>query len=181
MTPNELKTILDSHVKWMASEEGGIRANLSGANLIDADLSGANLRGANLRGANLSGANLSDANLRGANLIDANLSDANLRGAKNIPPVEAVPAFREKVLAAVQADGCKLEMSTWHSCETTHCLAGWATTLHPQGKLIESLVGPNAAGALIFNACCGEIPDFYATNEDAMEWLKKQAVEQMTA
>ena len=56
-------------------------ANLSGADLRGADLSGADLRDANLRGADLSGADLRDANLSDANLRDADLSDANLRGA----------------------------------------------------------------------------------------------------
>ncbi len=61
------------------------RANLCGANLIDANLCGANLCGANLIdanlcGANLCGANLIDANLRGANLCGANLCGANLEG-----------------------------------------------------------------------------------------------------
>ena len=61
-------------------------ADLSGANLSDADLSGASLSGANLRRANLraadlSGANLSRAYLGGANLSGANLSDAYLGGA----------------------------------------------------------------------------------------------------
>ena len=50
-------------------------ANLSGADLRDADLSDANLGGADLRDADLSNANLS-----GANLSDANLGGANLRG-----------------------------------------------------------------------------------------------------
>jgi hypothetical protein len=54
-------------------------ANLRGANLRVADLSGADLRGANLRGANLSGADLRVANLSGANLHSANLSGADLR------------------------------------------------------------------------------------------------------
>jgi hypothetical protein len=53
-------------------------AILSGTNLIDANLRGAILSGANLFGTNLSGTNLSGANLSGANLIDANLSGANL-------------------------------------------------------------------------------------------------------
>jgi len=62
-------------------------ANLRGADLSYADLSGANLRGADLSdadlsGANLRGADLSDADLSGANLSDADLSDANLRGAE---------------------------------------------------------------------------------------------------
>jgi hypothetical protein len=56
-------------------------ANLGGANLRGADLSGANLGGANLRGADLSGAYLGGANLRGADLSGADLGGANLRGA----------------------------------------------------------------------------------------------------
>ena len=56
-------------------------ANLSDANLLGADLSDANLSWANLLGANLSDANLSDANLSWANLSGANLSRANLLGA----------------------------------------------------------------------------------------------------
>ena len=86
-----LKEVLELHKKWLNDEKGGIRADLSYANLNDADLRGANLsyvnlRGANLRYADLSYIDLSNADLRGANLsnadlIGANLSDANLRGA----------------------------------------------------------------------------------------------------
>ena len=83
MDKQELKAILGKHLKWLRGEDGGERANLSGANLSEANLSGANLSGANLSGANLSeanlfGANLSEANLSGANLSEANLSGANL-------------------------------------------------------------------------------------------------------
>ena len=56
-------------------------ANLSGANLSGANLSGANLSRANLTWANLSGANLSRANLTGADLSRANLTWADLTGA----------------------------------------------------------------------------------------------------
>ena len=86
-----LNEILEKHTKWLNDENGGERANLSGANLSGADLRGANLSGADLIGANLSGANLYIANLsganlrgadlRGADLIGANLNEANLRGA----------------------------------------------------------------------------------------------------
>ena len=63
MKPEELKKILDKHLKWLGGEEGGERANLR-----DAYLGGANLGGADLRGAYLGGANLGDANLGGADL-----------------------------------------------------------------------------------------------------------------
>ena len=57
-------------------------ADLRCANLSDADLCGANLRCANLCGANLSDADLRGADLRCANLSCANLSDADLCDAK---------------------------------------------------------------------------------------------------
>ncbi|WP_458255676.1 pentapeptide repeat-containing protein [Dysosmobacter welbionis] len=111
MDKQELKNILDKHLKWLRGENGGkradlsgadlsradlsradlsradlsradlSRANLSGADLSEADLSGANLFGANLFGANLFGANLSRADLFGADLSGANLSRADLFGA----------------------------------------------------------------------------------------------------
>jgi hypothetical protein len=80
MKQEELNQILNKHKLWLRCE-GGKRANLSGANLRSADLSGANLSGANLRSADLSGANLRSANLRSADLSGANLRSANLRSA----------------------------------------------------------------------------------------------------
>ena len=86
MTQEELAKILELHKKWLNGEEGGERANLSGADLSDANLSGANLRwtdlsGAYLSSADLSCADLSSADLSCADLSSANLSDANLSGA----------------------------------------------------------------------------------------------------
>jgi hypothetical protein len=81
ISEQELKDILDKHGKWLRSEDGGERANLSRANLSGANLSRANLSGANLSGANLSRANLSGANLSRANLSWADLSGADLSGA----------------------------------------------------------------------------------------------------
>ena len=57
------------------------KANLSGANLSRADLSGANLPGANLSWVSLSRAHLPGANLLGAKLYGAGLSRADLSGA----------------------------------------------------------------------------------------------------
>ena len=60
----KLKDILDKHLKWLRNEDGGERANLTGA-----DLSGADLTGANLSWANLTVADLSWANMTGTNNI----------------------------------------------------------------------------------------------------------------
>ena len=100
MNGEEIRIVLEKHEKWLNNELGGIRADLSGADIYGLDLRGANLYGANLiradlrvaylikadlREANLSGADLSGADLRGADLRGADLSGANLRLAKNIP------------------------------------------------------------------------------------------------
>ncbi len=54
----DIKDIFKKHLAWLKDEDGGERADLSGADLSGADLSGANLREADLRGADLSEANL---------------------------------------------------------------------------------------------------------------------------
>ena len=86
MTRNEISKILRKHKMWLDDEEGGERADLSGADLRGADLRGANLSEADLSRADLSRAYLSGADLRGADLSraylsEADLSRADLRGA----------------------------------------------------------------------------------------------------
>jgi hypothetical protein len=169
------------------------KADLIEANLIEANLSGADLRWANLRWANLSGANLRGADLREANLIEANLSGvdlrwanlrwanlsgANLRGAelpKGIPVIEDI---HKAVYEAASQDGA-LNMSTWHTCETTHCRAGWVVFLAGEdGRKLEIAMGANAAAALIYMASdpgLERVPDFYTSNADAIEDMKQLA------
>ena len=79
---NELAGVLAAHRLWLASgfAEGSC-ANLSGMQLVDADLRGIDLRGADLSHGSLAGADLREADLRGANLFGADLSGAKLGGA----------------------------------------------------------------------------------------------------
>jgi hypothetical protein len=81
MKTDELKIILEKHRKWL-NNDGGERAELSGAELSDANLSDADLHYADLSDADLRRADLSNADLRYANLSDADLSDANLSHAE---------------------------------------------------------------------------------------------------
>ena len=172
-------------VKWAYLRGADLRdaylrgADLRGAVLRGADLRGAYLRGADLRDAVLCGAYLRGAYLRGAVLCGADLrgavltllSDADLRGA----PV--IPALDSKILAAIE-DGGKLDMSTWHQCKTTHCRAGWAITLAGgAGRELEIKYGSAGAGALIYAASYPNerIPNFYASDEDALADIKARA------
>ena len=84
MDKQELKAILGKHLKWLRGEDGGERANLSGAYLSGAYLFEANLSEADLSEANLFGANLSEADLSRANLSRADLSEADLSRANYI-------------------------------------------------------------------------------------------------
>ena len=182
-TQTELLEILAQHKLWL-NNEGGTRANLSDANLRYANLRYANLSGANLSGADLSGADLSNADLSNADLSDANLSRANLSRANLGAFVPLIENVDGKTLEAINADGNKLDMAAWHTCETTHCRAGWYVVLAGEaGKVLESICGSNVAGALIFNKSYPDkiTPNWLASNEDAMagmianneEWLAK--------
>ena len=48
ISAEKLQEIIKSHGRWLRNEEGGERANLSGANLRSADLSGVDLSGVDL-------------------------------------------------------------------------------------------------------------------------------------
>jgi uncharacterized protein YjbI with pentapeptide repeats len=76
--------VLEKHAKWLNNEEGGERADLTGADLRWARLIGADLRWARLIGADLRWARLIGADLRGARLIGADLSEADLSEARLI-------------------------------------------------------------------------------------------------
>ena len=148
-------------------------ANLRGANLIRADLRGANLRGANMCGADLRCADLRDADLSGADIHGADLRGADLRDAKGFFEVQKMP-IRANICARVCQTPEALNMMDWHTCDTVHCLAGWAVTLHPQGVELEKRLGTPAAASLLFHVCEGEVPEFYSNEQTAMNWLKKQ-------
>ena len=81
MIKNQLCKILADHALWLKDTSQGVKANLTGADLSRADLTGANLSEANLFKADLTGANLFEANLSIADLTGADLSKANLYGA----------------------------------------------------------------------------------------------------
>ena len=184
------------------------RAYLAGADLSRAYLSRAYLTGANLADANLAGADLSDADLSDADLSRAYLAGANgltpgetsavpaepyvrdtdknyqaraERYRRRHPEVPVIPDLDRKILAAIE-NGGSLEMGAWHTCETTHCRAGWAVVLAgTAGKELEGKYGPHHAGRLIYGCGTGRVPHFFATNEKALADIRKCAAESDSA
>ncbi len=171
-------------------------AVLRGADLTGAVLTGAVLRGADLRDAVLTDAVLTDAVLRDAVLMDAVLTGADLRGAVlrgadltdavlrgadltgNLEGVPSIPEIHKTVYDAVSKTGA-LNMSNWHTCETTHCRAGWVVHLAgAAGAAMEYCMGTPAAAALIYlksDPKLEKIPNFYADNDEALADMKRLA------
>jgi len=151
-------------------------ANLSGANLGRANLRGANLgradlSGANLSGANLGRANLGRANLRGADLSSADLSGADLRDAFGLSIAADAPARLLAVAHAALASPDALEMGSWHKCDTTHCICGWAEHLGgPLAELIIRTQGNDVGGLMLLGVEAHA--HFYKRNEEARAFLQ---------
>jgi len=159
---------------WTADLQG---ANLWNADIWTADLQGANLQRVNLQWANLQRVNLQWADLQWADLHGADLHGADLRGTK-FSGVPIRPGdLLEQIAVAIRKPGA-LSMRNWHTCETTHCLGGWAAHLTPGGIEFADKTSDHLAGALL-------VPElahlFYGGSDDALEATEKYLPEGYTA
>lgn len=71
-----------------------------------------------------------------------------------------------------------LEMGEWHTCDTTHCRAGWVVHLAGElGAKLEEFHDTALAAQLIYRESGYEINPcrFYDSNKDAMADMKKLA------
>ncbi len=158
--------------------------DLRGTDLRETDLRGAKLSGTDLRNADLRNADLRNADLRSAamfmaDLRDADLSGADLRGATDLPAAPVIPNIDAAILAEIVAGGV-IDMDNWHTCETTHCRAGWAIYLADEaGAALERRYGTNVAGALIYAASRpnNRVPNWFASAEEALADLRASAAE----
>ncbi len=94
-----------------------------------------------------------------------------------MPVIENI---HQRVLAAVTATPGALDMSTWHTCATTHCRAGWVVTLAGDaGTALEAFHNTALAAALIYRASSPDLrvsmARFYETDEQAMADLERMA------
>jgi hypothetical protein len=95
------------------------------------------------------------------------------------PEVPVVEALDAKMLRVIESGAGKLDMGTWHRCDTTHCRAGWAITLAGvAGAALEDKYGPHRAGIMIYRASTGRVPHFFASDERALDDIREQAATQ---
>jgi hypothetical protein len=103
----------------------------------------------------------------------------NVVASPDVPVIENIHA---KVLEAVTARPDALDMSEWHTCDTTHCRAGWVVTLAGEaGKALEAFHDTPLAAFLIYKASSPipvRMPSFYVNNERALEDMKRCAEEE---
>jgi hypothetical protein len=155
------------------------RADLTRANLTDADLAGADLTRAYLTGAQ----NYDPAAAPGApaqpyeRRVRTRLERAADYRTRH-PEVPVVESLDAKILEAVTSGGGRLEMGSWHTCETTHCRAGWAVHLAgAAGYALERLHNTGVAGRMIYRASTGRVPYFFASNDLALADIRRYAAE----
>ena len=112
-------------------------------------------------------------------LTDAVLTGAMLTGISVGCPIPVVDQIDASILAAIQSGGA-LDMTRWHTCETTHCQAGWAIVLAGDaGRELERRYGSGVAGALIYAASRpGQpVPNFFSPYFHFMPlWFEKLSV-----
>ena len=98
-------------------------------------------------------------------------------GAAEPVAIPVIPDIHKVVYEAASAP-CALKMSTWHTCETTHCRAGWVVALAgEEGRRLEQFHDTPLAAQLIYQASGYDINPcrFYDSNEKAMEDMRRLA------
>jgi len=98
--------------------------------------------------------------------------------ANTVPEIPVIENIHTKVFEACSNPNA-LDMGNWHTCETTHCRAGWVVTLAGEaGKKLEAFHNTALAASLIYKASSPlpvTMPRFYETVPQAMADMKRLA------
>jgi hypothetical protein len=121
----------------------------------------------------------------GINLTDNDLYDELgwVGLPQNLPPIPVLEKPYTQILAAINQPGCKLRMIDWHTCDTTHCLGGWAIHLTgAAGRLLSSWLGYKNAAAFILRKSRPDAPNpidqFYVDDDAAMAFINARVAEE---
>jgi len=91
--------------------------------------------------------------------------------------IPAIEDIHRKIYEAASQPKA-LNMNDWHTCDTTHCRAGWAVHLAgPAGYALEEKTSSVFAAMQIYKASGYEISPcrFYESNDVAMADMKRLA------
>ena len=102
---------------------------------------------------------------------DVDFREATVKGEK-FRPLSERTALLEKVAQAALESPESLDNSNWHTCATTHCIAGWAVHLADGGYELEKRVGPRTAGLLLLGPAAAM--HFSDSTGQARQWLRQQ-------
>ena len=92
--------------------------------------------------------------------------------------IPKISSIHTKVYEAASVKG-GLDMSDWHTCNTTHCRAGWVVHLTGKaGRELEEKTSTLFAAMQIYKASGYAISPrrFFDTNEEALEDMKRLAM-----
>ena len=94
----------------------------------------------------------------------------------DIPIIESI---HSSVLSAIESEGCYLAMSGWHTCNTTHCRAGWVVHLAGDaGYKLEKSTSTEFAAKMIYKKSSDirvSPVRFFESDEIAMEDIRRCA------
>lgn len=96
---------------------------------------------------------------------------------KGFGEVPKIDNIHQVLLEAVSKEGA-LNMDDWHSCETTHCRAGWVVHLAGEaGYALEKKTSPLFAAMQIYKASGYQISPcrFFDGNQEVMEDMRRLA------
>jgi len=94
-----------------------------------------------------------------------------------MPPIPSIPDIHTRVYEAASQNNA-LNMDSWHTCETTHCRAGWVVHLAGEaGKKLEEQTSTLFAAMQIYKASGHEISPcrFFDSNKESLADMKKLA------
>jgi len=101
-----------------------------------------------------------------------------MKGEKSPFIIPVIPNIHQQVLAAVSNPGA-LDMSSWHTCDTTHCRAGWVIHLAGEaGYELEKKTDPIFAAMQIYkkSSAIHVGPNkFFENNEGALQDMERCA------
>lgn len=93
-------------------------------------------------------------------------------------PIPKIDKIHQKIYKASSAKS-SLDMSSWHTCDTTHCRAGWVVHLAgKEGYILEKIFTTPLAASMIYRESSNLevcMPDFYDTDERALDKMKELA------